>query len=894
MTGLDTLRSFITPNLWKSWERPHIPALADSAISAPQEIDFTRFIWHFSPHADLPEVKAADVLQLEPWERVAVICKLEQICRSYPAETAGCWCAPCAIVQIPAAILASLLIEELLIPDEFALDQDYRYEAFEAMSRMNWWCFKGFRFEELLADVHETEKGSCRRFYHWIENYAPPEPNVYGDDMPSIQRIKQQQIAAGIKLLKETKAADVTPFMALVKTEEMLPRLDSSIRRQSNTGDDFGTLSRSSVSDATEARAFLVLVEERIKFVFKKKKQMPVYSNKLLGHWMYHDVSGYLPTPFTTTEGMLRWHLHDVCSNGPTRNDQRSSSYIFLECALRLLADQAATVELLEKMKAIALEHQGPFATYLALLHITGCGAKADLDEGLTWLARTGEIDLILQNLNEGYVQRDGMAYFKNFNDNYHHSEIGDAISKFHAKANDLSQAYAWRNLGYFCFDHWHYDFFYCEDLPPLDEVAILKIEKATYELLGRMIRAAEAAGVIPPAINPLVLARIADRSPIGLSDVDSTNLGLDRYDGDHIDWRHWVSDREIHWNAFFAFESGRGAPFDLSEAFVYLAIIFEADRAIPGNCEPEKAKEILRQAANPLLAKSSFHVDWNDDEHDPYSLKGSVTAFLERVSMQEVAQAVERLRMLPKHKTGNHGSWATVYDEVNRRCFGHHYDELTILTLAKIQELGDKQVIVDFGAGTGRLSIPLAKAGHKEVIAVEPSAAMLEQLRIKAAGIDSMRIYKKTLGTSGYLTGGGADLALAVFTVIAYILTPEELTQSFTNARRELKAEGKLLIDIPSEDLFRDSRVTQDGLDRKITFTPLGANLYDYEETTTLSDNGIETKYDDKFRLRYWTEEEVKAALHEAGLEILEDWSKHFPKAGAEYWLCAKIETSR
>jgi hypothetical protein len=90
MSGVETLRSLIIPNRWKSWERPHIPALADIAIPAPQQIDFTRFIWYFSPHADLPEVKAEDVLQLEPWERVAVICKLDQICRSYPAETAGC------------------------------------------------------------------------------------------------------------------------------------------------------------------------------------------------------------------------------------------------------------------------------------------------------------------------------------------------------------------------------------------------------------------------------------------------------------------------------------------------------------------------------------------------------------------------------------------------------------------------------------------------------------------------------------------------------------------------------------------------------------------------------------------------------------------------------------
>lgn len=839
MSGVETLRSLIIPNRWKSWERPHIPVLADIAIPAPQEIDFTRFIWYFSPHADLPEVKAEDVLQLEPWERVAVICKLEQICRSYPAETAGCWCAPCAIVQIPAAILASLLIEEQLLPDVFEKDQDYRYEAFEAMSRMNWSCFKGFRFEELFADVHENEKGGCRSFYHWITNYAPPEPDVYGYDIPSIQRIKRQEIAAGIKLLKETKAADVTPFLALVQTKE--------------------------------------------------KMRLPVYYNKPLGDWMHHDVSGCsleqleevfrvwetLPTQFTATERMLRWHLHYVCSNGSTRNDQRSSSCIFLECALRLLGDQGATVELLEKMKAIAFKHQGPFATYLALLHITGCGAKADLDEGLTWLARSGEINLILENLNEGYVQRQGMPYFKDFDDRYYYSYVAGDISRFYAEANDLPQAYAWANLG----KPFHHDH---GDLGSLGDEAIKQILKETYGLLGRMIRAAEAAGVNPPAINPLVLARITDRSPIGLSEIDSTYLDWDV--GNHLNWRYWVFGRQIHWNAFLAFRDGEGAPRDLSEAFVYLAIIFEADRKIAGNCQPDTAKEILREAASPLLEKLSFDCDWND-EHDPYSLRSSVETFLEKVSMQEIAQAVERLSM-----PGNHVSWAAVYDEVNHRCFGHHYDELTKQTLAKIQELGNKQVIVDFGAGTGRLSIPLAKAGH-EVIAVEPSAAMLEQLRIKAAGIDSLRIYNKSLGAlrGGYIVGAGADLALAVFTVIAYILTWEELTLSFTRAGECLKAEGKLLIDIPSKSLFHDSHVMRNGLDRKIWFVPLGANLYSYKEITTLSDNGTEIKYEDKFRLRYWTEVEVKAALHQAGLEILEDWSIHFPMAGAAHWLCRK-----
>ena len=232
-----------------------------------------------------------------------------------------------------------------------------------------------------------------------------------------------------------------------------------------------------------------------------------------------------------------------------------------------------------------------------------------------------------------------------------------------------------------------------------------------------------------------------------------------------------------------------------------------------------------------------------------------------------------------------NHRSWAKHYDEVNRRCFGRFYDELTRQTLAQINTLGSNLRIADFGAGTGRLSLTLAAAGHT-VTAVEPSASMLAQLAAKDTG---NLIGKHHASLQTYDGPSGHDLAIAVFTVIAYILTWEELTLSFTRAGECLKAEGKLLIDIPSKSLFHDSHVMRNGLDRKIRFVPLGANLYSYKETTTLSDNGTEIKYEDKFRLRYWTEVEVKAALHQAGLEILEDWSIHFPMAGEAHWLCRK-----
>lgn len=235
---------------------------------------------------------------------------------------------------------------------------------------------------------------------------------------------------------------------------------------------------------------------------------------------------------------------------------------------------------------------------------------------------------------------------------------------------------------------------------------------------------------------------------------------------------------------------------------------------------------------------------------------------------------------------TDNHRSWAKHYDEVNRRCFGKYYDELTKQTLQQIGGLGSGLRIADFGAGTGRLAIPLAAAGH-QVTAIEPSKAMLEQLEAKPS---HGRIQSYHASLASYAGPGGHDLALAVFTVIAYILTPEDLVAAFANAAKALKPQGALLIDIPRPLLFGDNHVRRDDLIRIINFTSLGHNRYRYEESTELKTSEGPVTYQDLFELRYWTQDEVRTALSDAGLTVSEDWSARFPMAGAEYWLCRKI----
>ena len=232
---------------------------------------------------------------------------------------------------------------------------------------------------------------------------------------------------------------------------------------------------------------------------------------------------------------------------------------------------------------------------------------------------------------------------------------------------------------------------------------------------------------------------------------------------------------------------------------------------------------------------------------------------------------------------TDNHRNWAQHYDEVNQRCFGPYYDQLTRQTLQAINTLGSPLKIADFGAGTGRLALPLSEHGH-DVTAIEPSNAMLEQLKAKDRS-GRLRTFHASL--SSYDGPGGHDLALAVFTVIAYILTPQELAASFANAAKALTPGGRLLIDVPRRILFNSNKVQTPDLTRDITFTPLDGNLFAYAEKTTLETKIGTFRYEDQFTLRHWSQAEIHDALRQAGLAIDQDWTDRFTAAGAEYWLC-------
>jgi SAM-dependent methyltransferase len=230
------------------------------------------------------------------------------------------------------------------------------------------------------------------------------------------------------------------------------------------------------------------------------------------------------------------------------------------------------------------------------------------------------------------------------------------------------------------------------------------------------------------------------------------------------------------------------------------------------------------------------------------------------------------------------HASWAEVYDLAYERSFGPLYRQLTDLTLRVISELCDSPShIIDFGAGTGRLAIPLAREGHK-LVAVDPCEAMLEQLRKKANGVE---IVTECCSMSDFRSSKPADLALGVFTVLLYIQEEQELFESLSAVRSALKDGGRMLVDVATSALFHGFEMSDGLLTRQVTIQSCGADRYLYRESLDLKnpDGGV-TRYDDEFVIRRWAADEILEIARACGIVIERDLSAEFAGSGSQYFL--------
>jgi SAM-dependent methyltransferase len=236
------------------------------------------------------------------------------------------------------------------------------------------------------------------------------------------------------------------------------------------------------------------------------------------------------------------------------------------------------------------------------------------------------------------------------------------------------------------------------------------------------------------------------------------------------------------------------------------------------------------------------------------------------------------------------HDNWGAYYDFVYEQSFGSFYSNFTRETLNAINQILPKGSILDYGAGTGRLSIPLTEQGYY-VIAVEKSIGMVNDFKRKLDG-KNYELEMHNCSISDY-ENGKADLAIALFTVLSYSISEDELSKNIENICKHVNPGGYFFFDLPSELFFNVGRLTDidtNTFKRLVELTNNDENgIYTYKEQCSGIFNGQEFNYEDEFKIKYWEMSTLDKLLSENGFE---DTLKSFPQfhsTGSTYKLYRK-----
>lgn len=193
---------------------------------------------------------------------------------------------------------------------------------------------------------------------------------------------------------------------------------------------------------------------------------------------------------------------------------------------------------------------------------------------------------------------------------------------------------------------------------------------------------------------------------------------------------------------------------------------------------------------------------------------------------------------------------------------------------------------ILDVGAGTGRIALPLARAGHV-VTALDPSPAMLDVARRRAAaeGLDLT-----------FLGGGlpGAELPPAAFSAVIFandILlacsTPGEQAAALRAAAGALAPHGRLAVDVAGPGHWLDPEGNGEPLlafsgDLAGDVLAVWHTRHDDLASRTRhlrvryelnGANGRQRCVESEHVLRYVTRDELGLMLESAGLRVLDTW---------------------
>ncbi|HVV83602.1 MAG TPA: class I SAM-dependent methyltransferase [Kofleriaceae bacterium] len=117
---------------------------------------------------------------------------------------------------------------------------------------------------------------------------------------------------------------------------------------------------------------------------------------------------------------------------------------------------------------------------------------------------------------------------------------------------------------------------------------------------------------------------------------------------------------------------------------------------------------------------------------------------------------------------------------------------------------LGGGGRILELGCGSGRVTVPLARAGH-QVTALDHEPAMLaalEERRRRLPAAVAARIEPVQGDLRTFALGRRFDLVLAAFNVVEHLYTRVEVDACFRAVRRHLRPDGRFAFDVQLPDL--------------------------------------------------------------------------------------------
>ena len=221
-------------------------------------------------------------------------------------------------------------------------------------------------------------------------------------------------------------------------------------------------------------------------------------------------------------------------------------------------------------------------------------------------------------------------------------------------------------------------------------------------------------------------------------------------------------------------------------------------------------------------------------------------------------------------------------YPELYDAQYAHYRDDLGFYTRLA-EDYGGP--VLELGAGSGRVTLALARAGH-EVVAVDVSSAMLARAETRLADAE---LLKHVAFIQGDMRAVKLErhfpLIVAPFNTLMHLYTLADQDAALTTVKQHLAAGGAFALDL--YNVFEPSLGAMNVLRQEPEWRDIGganAELFLVQQhhrdeqvlesryyLDTLAENGTLTRQTTTLKQRYYTRFELERALAQAGFNQIQ-----------------------